>query len=133
MALNDSASELPSPEVAKFSVKVKCMRQDIDANRGQLQAMASKIKLLTIAVVALLAINIGIVMLVLFTSGMLSRVQQRDENDDHRPRSEERLNKDKARNGSLGEISSTNNPAVGGKESPANVSPVKQNDNVTKK
>lgn len=133
MALNDSSSNLPSSEVAKFSVKVKCMRQDIDANRGQIQILAQKIKILTIAVVALLAINVGIVVLVLFASGMLSRVQQHDEKDDSLPKLEERLNKRKSKNGFLADVTPTNIHAVGEKENPINVSPAKQNGNAPKK
>ena len=133
MALNDSSSNLPSSEVAKFSVKVKCMRQDIDTNRGQLQILAQKIKILTIAVVALLAINVGIVVLVLFASGMLSRVQQHDEKDDSLLKLEERLNRRKPKNGSLADVTPTNIHAVGEKENPVNVSPAKQNGNAPKK
>jgi len=133
MALNDSTPDLPSSEVAKFSVKVKCMRQDIDANRGQLQAMTQKVKLLTIAVVALLTINICLVAFVLFTSGVLSRVKQHDEKDDSLPKLEERLNKRKAKNGSLADVSTTNIPAVDGKESSPKASPAKPNGNAPKK
>ena len=133
MALNDSTPDLPSSEVAKFSVKVKCMRQDIDANRGQLQAMTQKVKLLTFVVVALLAINIGLVVFVLFTSGVLNRVKQHDEKADSLPKLEERLNKRKEKNGSLADVSPKNIPAVDSKKRPANASPAKLNGITLKK
>lgn len=132
MALADSTPDLPSSDVAKFSVMVKCMRQDIDANRGQLQVMAQKIKIMTIAIAALLVINIGLVALVLFNSGMLGRMQQQDDKDDSRSKLEEKPNKRKAKNGSIADVLTTNTTAVGGKKNTTEASLATQNGNAPK-
>jgi len=129
MVLNDSISDLPNPDVAKLYRTMKCMRQDIENNRGQIQAMALKIKLLTVAVAVVVVLTLCTAVLVLFSTGVLGHAQQEDGKDDSLPKLEERLNKRKAKNGSVSDVMPTNVPVGGGKED----SPAKQTGNVPKK